>query len=232
MSREPLPDDSVAQRQLSTAKAVAALVPYFGGSISEVFAAILQPQIQKRRDEWFQSIADDLDKLIEKVQGIELQKVRENEQFTTALLNASQSAIRNHSKEKLDALKNAIVNVAAGSNLEENIQQLFLTWIDTLTPFHLRMLEFFRDPREYGEKIGKSFPNWSVGGPSQVIEHAFDDVLRNRAIYDQIIKDLQQRGLIGEFSPHTTMSGNGMFASRTTELGVAFLDFIKSPVSD
>lgn len=232
MARNQLPDNSVAQRQLATAKAVMTLVPYFGGSAAEAFAAILQPKIQKRRDEWFQAIADDLDKLIARVDQIELQKLREDDRFVTALLNASQSVLRDHSVEKREALKNAVLNVAAGIKLEDDLQQLFLNWIDGLTPIHLRVLAFFQNPRSYGECKEIQYPNWSMGVPAVVIEHTFKELLGRREIYDQVIADLQQRGLLSKFDAHTTMTTEGMFASRTTEIGNTFLDFIASPIQN
>jgi hypothetical protein len=60
------------------------------------------------------------------------------------------------------------------------------------------------------------------------------EALKNavRGLYDQIGKDLYNRGLIGTDGFHTVMSGSGVYAKRATELGEQFLKFITVPRMD
>lgn len=44
--------------------------------------------------------------------GLDLSTLQGNERFITAVMQASAAAIRTHQQAKLDALRNAIVNIA------------------------------------------------------------------------------------------------------------------------
>jgi hypothetical protein len=55
-------------------------------------------------------------------------------------MHATQAAIRNHQKEKLEALRNAVLNSAEKNALDEDIKLMFVSLIDTFTPWHLRIL--------------------------------------------------------------------------------------------
>jgi len=147
-------------------------------------------------------------------------------------MHASQAAIRNHQQEKLEALRNAVLNVASGNAPDEDLQLMFLNFIDTLTAWHLRILRFFQDPSGYGAARGVGYPNWSTGGLSSVMEHTFSELRGQRAFYDQIVNDLYSRGLMSSDASglHTTMTAAGMFTKRTTPMGEGFLAFVSSPL--
>jgi hypothetical protein len=57
-------------------------------------------------------------------------------------------------------------------------------------------------------------------------------VLRgNGEFYDQIATDLFARGMLNSPSfLHTSMTGNGMVAKRTTAIADGFLEFIAAPL--
>lgn len=62
-------------------------------------------------------------------------------------LQASVIALRTSQKEKLEALKNAILNIANGQNVDESLQIMFLSFIERFTVWHIRLLELFQIPR-------------------------------------------------------------------------------------
>ena len=95
-------------------------------------------------------------------------------------------------------------------------------------PEHLGILALFDDPQGWFSSANKQFPDLSMSGLSRVLEEAIPALRHQRDIYDQIWKDLYQRGLVNTDGLHTTMSGRGLQASRTSELGKAFLRFIQS----
>jgi len=118
------------------------------------------------------------------------------------------------------------VNAALPGAPDETMQQIFLNHVDNLTPWHLRILAFFDDPVGWGKTHHITYPNWTMGAPSLVLEQSMPELAGQRGFYDQIVSDLQQRGLLANFGLHTMMTANGMFSSRTTPLGRQFLDFI------
>lgn len=77
------------------------------------------------------------------------------------------------------------------------------------------------------QRHGTHNPGWSMGGVSAVLEHCFPHLRGRRDVYDQIVSDLQTDGLVGSGSfLHMTMTADGMFGSRTSTRGKAFLAFI------
>ena len=207
-------------------------IPFVGGPAVELFSALITPPLAKRRDNWIRSIAEGLEDLEKKVAGFKIDSLPGNDAFVTAVMHASQAAIRNHQQEKLEALRNAVLNVASGNAPDEDLQLMFLNFIDTLTAWHLRILRFFQDPSGYGAARGVGYPNWSTGGLSSVMEHTFSELRGQRAFYDQIVNDLYSRGLMSSDASglHTTMTAAGMFTKRTTPMGDGFLAFVSSPL--
>lgn len=152
--------------------------------------------------------------------------------FITTVMHASQTAIRNYQEEKLEALRNAVLNASLPNPPEEDIQLMFLNFVDALTTWHLRLLKFFENPQAWGQKHGISYPSWSIGAPSTVLEHTFPELRGRRELYNQLVKDLFSRGLMRAVSLDTMMSAQGMFASHVTAMGKQFIKFITSPLKD
>lgn len=224
------PKPSKGDTAHTLAKVVVSAIPWVGGPAAELFSAIITPPLTKRRDEWIESIGNGLKDLSIKVDGFSLDNLSQNEMFITTVMQATQVAIRNHQKEKLEALRNAILNAAMPNPPEEDIQMMFLNFIDTLTPWHLRILKFFDDPKKWYEKQNKPLLNLMMGGLSTVLEDSFPDLKGRRSFYDLLFKDLYSRGLTNTDSLHTTMSAEGLYVSRTTDFGKQFLSYIANPL--
>lgn len=156
----------------------------------------------------------------------------ENDQFIDIALEATQIALRTSTREKREALKNAILNVALPNPPEESLQNLFISLIDTLTVWHLKLLELFNDPQDYIQKHKLQSGNISMGAMSHLVENVFPELRGRRDLYDLIWKDLYSRALVTTDGLHTMMTGGGIVAKRTTQIGILFLEFIKSPIEE
>jgi hypothetical protein len=196
---------------------------------SKSFLPSLPPPLEKRRDEWIQSIAEGLLNLEREFETFKAESLSQNEVFITTLAQASNAAIRNHQPDKISALRNAVLNSALPNPPEEDLQLMFLNFVDSFTPWHLRLLKFFDDPARWAEENKIQYPPWSAGAPSKVLEFVFEELHGKREFYDQLVKDLFARGLMNADSLHAMMTAQGMTASRTTKIGKEFLDFITSP---
>lgn len=205
-------------------------IPVIGGPAAEIFSHIIVPPLTKRRDKWIESVAEGLKRLEEEVKGFKIEDLSKNDTFITTVTHATQAAIRNHQTEKLEALRNAVLNAALSNSVEEDTQLMFLNFVDSLTPWHLKVLKFFENPREWGQKYGITYPSFYMGGASTILEHTFPELSGRREFYDQLVKDLFSRGLMSTDSLHVTVSEQGMFASRTTAMGQQFISFITSPL--
>ena len=201
------------------AKAGLSAVPVVGGPAAELLQLLIQPPLEKRRAKWMADVGEKLKELEEK--GLKLEQLQANEEFVSAVMHASQIALRTHKAEKLDALRNAILNVATGQAPEEAIQHLLLDFVDSFTELHLRILKVFQAP--------KPPPSMGMGGLGHVLEQNIPELRGRRELYDQLWKDLYTRGLVTTDGLHVTMSGQGLAQKRTTGLGDAFLKFIERP---
>src|SRR5688500_5203479 len=113
MANESIPPSATAGDALhAVAKAGLSFIPYIGGPSVELFQYLVQAPLEKRRIEWMNYVGE---KLIElEARGVDIEKLRDNEEFITAVLQASQLAVCTHRQEKREALRNALFNIAAG----------------------------------------------------------------------------------------------------------------------
>lgn len=220
------PKMSAGDYAYGVVKAAVSAVPVAGGPASELLGLIFGPPLEKRRGEWLNELADAIREIQGRVAELTPEKLSQNEAFVTTALHASQIAIRTHQRDKRDALRNAVVSAALPDAPDETLQQIFLNYVESLTGWHLRILAFFADPRAWGRRHNIVYPNWTMGSPAVVLETSMRQLAGQRAFYDQIFADLDQRGLVTGGVLHTSMTSQGMFASRTTNLGDRFLRFI------
>jgi hypothetical protein len=200
----------------SAAKALIGSVPYAGNAAAEFFQILVQPSLERRRDEWMNDVADRLKKLEE--EGLTIEKLQAKEQFVSALMQATQISMRTHQKEKREALRNAVINSAKPNPPDEAMQQMFLAFVDNFTEWHIRLLKLFNAP--------PPVPGLSMGGLSTVLEHYYPEVRGRREFYDQVWRDLYIRGLVIGEHMHGTVSGRGLTQQQTTQMGAAFIKFI------
>jgi len=112
------------------AKMGLAAIPAFGGTAVEVFQFLIQAPIERRRDTFVQQLGEQFLEL--EANGIKLENLQQNEQFISAVLQVTQTALRTHQAEKLATLRNVIVNMAQGQTLEDTLLHILLSHIDTL----------------------------------------------------------------------------------------------------
>ena len=100
-----------------------------------------------------------------------------------------------------------------------------------LTPmaiWHLRILRLLDDPKRWFIENGRQ-PQFSGGSLSVVLIAAFPELDGRRYFNDLIVKDLYSTGLLGVETLYTMMSGSGMLAGRSTDIGKQFINFITHP---
>ncbi|MBN2181301.1 MAG: hypothetical protein JW715_05255 [Sedimentisphaerales bacterium] len=210
-----VPKKSAGDYAHTIAKAGLSSVPVFGGPAVELFQNVIQPPLGKRLNEWMRQVGEKL-QFLEK-QGQKLEDLQNNEVFISAVMHASQLALRTHKKEKLDALRNAVINIAKGQAPEEAIQHIYLDFVDSLTELHLRILKVIQSP---------SAPKGEIGSLSGVIEYNIPELGDKRELLNLLWKDLLSRDLVGGDSLDAVMIGNRWREKHTTKFGDEFLNFI------
>ena len=214
-----IPESSKGDVAHAIAKAGLSVIPIVGGPAVELFQLLVQPPLERRREDWMRSVGEKLQELESK--GIDLESLKENEQFISAVMHATQIALRTHETLKRDSLRNALTNIAIGQAPEEAIQHIFFELVDSLTELHIQILSVFQRP-EPPNSLG-------MGGLVHVLEGSIPNLRGRRELYDKLWKDLYLRGLINTDNLHVTMSGQGLRQKRTTELADEFLSFIREP---
>ena len=202
------------------AKAGIAALPLAGGSLNELLSLVLVPSLEKRRDKWLDDMAEAFRVLEAKVEDFKVENLRGNEAFVSVVMHSSQIALRNHQKEKLEALRNAVLNAALPDAAEQDLQHMFLTFVDSFTPRHLRLLKCLDESKViYSEKDLDGF---------------FPELKDQQDFYSQIIRDLHSCGLTTLLSPSddTVVDRHRIFDQNVTDLGKKFLHFITSPFED
>jgi hypothetical protein len=206
-------------------------IPVLGGPIKEFFNAAVKIPLSKHLIEWIEELYKEVQELEKKVDSFNLDSLSEDSVFATKFSYAVQLAIRNHQEEKLNALRNSLLNIAINkpADVEEAIQHLFLNYIDAFSIYHLKILKCLDNTKDWFKqnKLGnKKLP--SMGGVADLLKIAFPEL--KREFYDQIVKDLIDKGLLQDFAPHSLMSNPGTVSTWTTDMGKRFLAFITSPI--
>jgi hypothetical protein len=208
-SKKPFPQPSFDDVQYASRKGLASIIPLAGGVASELMGLLSSP-VAKRRDDWFSDLERRLRDLEGRIEGFRFDDLERNEQFVSATLQATQAALRTHQREKLDALRNAVLNIAvAKSNLPpDDTQLMFLNLIDRSTPTHLEMLSH--------------------------IENRANNPKPQSALNNQVVQDLDSQGLLTDARmyvarnrDYSDLLGSGNWG--VSSLGRQFLEFIKSP---
>lgn len=228
-------------------------IPVFGGGAAEIFGALVSPSHERRKQQFMQDVVDRLAELEAKGK-IRIEDLKDNEEFVSAATTAAHIALRNHRKEKLEALRNAVVNIAVGDAPDDTRQHMFLRMVDEFTPWHVRVMGLWRQPKLFIDRlVVKS------GLPREIVTIedftclAFPGLLEAQEILSVIYSDLRTRQLVqgswnDEFDStslgileamrnpenysRSMMKAGEAFLKRTTKLGDQFLSFITDPVSN
>lgn len=223
------PESSIKDHAHTLARAGIGSVPIIGAAGVELFQALITPPLEKRRQAWMEAVTEGLQRL-ENAELCNIDELSENEVFIDTVMYASQTVLRNNHKEKREALRNAVLNSALPNPPDESRQQMFIGWVDELTVWHLRILRFFADPVRWFQEQEREVPQYVFSSSlEQILTDAYPELAKERELCDQIGKDLYNRGLAGTDSLRVSMTANGAYQPRATELGKQFLQFITEP---
>jgi hypothetical protein len=208
------------------AKAGIASIPIVGAPASELFQLLVTPPLEQRRNAWMKDIGERLANL--EMEGkIDLPQLARNEIFIDVIVQTVQQAIKTSQEEKLAYYRNVVTNTALGEHPDISEIQIFLNLISDYTVWHIKILKLFDDiPKWYNEN-NKQVPS-IMGGLSSILENAFPELKGRSDFYNLIWNDLQRAGFHSSGSLQTIMTSQGLIASRTSEYGKRFLEFISS----
>ncbi len=216
-------------------RAVLSSVPFVGAPAIELFAFLVAPPLEKRRDEWIRSIAEGLVALENERPGFQIDALAEDETFLATLINASRAAIAASRDETRQALRNAVLNSPLPTAPDDIRQKIFIHWIDEFSAWHIKILEMFDDPGV--PEINLDDPAWwrtdiTLEYLADFIEEKFPEMRGHYSLYIQIVMDLHTRGLIANAFPERALATRLDSSPKLTPVGKEFLEFIRSPLKE
>jgi hypothetical protein len=200
-------------------------IPVIGSLASEIFGLIVTPPLEKRRATWMNEIASKLKELEEK-NLLVIDNLINNEQFLDVVLQATTHALKTSEEEKILAFQNAILNTALGQTPDKTVSQIYLNKLDSFTIWHIKILKFLDNPRQWFKIAQIQPPNLLMGTISHSIFLAFPELKNEDELLEIIWNDLSSSGFHNSGGLKTMMSGDGVLSERTTNFGKEFLKFI------
>ena len=210
--------------------AATSFVPGASFAVGAIVEHVVAAPLQKRRDEWFEQVGKGIQELQDRLEDFDSRTLAENDDFVSAVYEATQAAMKTTNEAKIEALRNGILNIAAGMTVEEVLRGTFFSLIDRLSPAHLRVLSLLADPSSSPEML-QAAKNVSMGAQYNIIREAIPETLISESVLARILSDLGRDGLAQTDGMKATGTAAVLLAKRTTEAGDAFLRFVSSPQS-
>lgn len=217
------PEPSIGDRGLAVVRAALGSVPVAGAALQELFAAIVTPPLERRRNDWMESVGEKLVRL-EEEHRTQLDSLSDNESFISVVMNATNAALRTHDETKLNALRNAVSNAACSDAPEDSLQLQFVAMVDQLSGWHLRLLEYLCDPTKY---IPATHPLWTAPLRDIVpgVEAHIPELGGRRDVILQLYEELYVRRLVLTRNPKV-LPGLTALGKRASPLGEALVDYV------
>lgn len=205
-------------------------MPFLGGLFGAAYSKILVPPLTKRTQEWMKIIYEGLLDLEMDIEGFTLESLSKKPLFTTTFLHCYTIALRTHHEEKLEALRNVVINAAKPTNVEDDVLLVFTNFIDTFTRWHIKILEYLENVDQVSDfkTTGRAFSSHAL---DSILDN-FSELKEDGTFTAQVIKDLQDHGLIKSDSDPDLIvserSEESTSISNTTTFGKRFLKIIHS----
>lgn len=178
-----------SDKNYNALKALISSVPTVGSLAVGFFDSYIVSPATQRIYKFLETLARELEELKSKIESVDF----ESPVFHTTVIQAYQIATRTHKEQKLEALRNIVLHSSIPRVLEEDVLAMFLNWIDVFTELHISTLKHLHYLDRYApEQLQTYFP---------MLE-------KNRAVYNQVLKDLEDRGLISLKEDYITEQDN------------------------
>ncbi|MGA0606578.1 hypothetical protein ACO2Q0_11300 [Phenylobacterium sp. VNQ135] len=202
-------------------------IPGIGAVAQEVLDKAVGNPLRRRQEDWFAGLGEALADLVARMDGLTADSLAADEVFVSTVAQASQQATATHSRVKREALRNIVLNTAAGVKLDNALLGSFLGYVQRFSEAHLKLLALMAHPMAdaaYAAEAKKVY----MGSVQGVVEAAHPDLSAAPGLLDRLYDDMSREGLLGG-SPKALCSASGVQAAQTTAYGNAFLDFIRAP---
>ncbi|NEP79064.1 MAG: hypothetical protein F6K39_13360 [Okeania sp. SIO3B3] len=174
---ELLKQGNSKDKNYNAKKALISAIPAIGSLAVTFYENYIKEPSSQRLHDFLVELVQKFSTLQEKIEAVSF----DNPTFHTTFLKAIRIAECEHQQEKLEALRNAVLNSAIPNSLKDDIQAIFLKWIDEFTVSHIRLLKMLDYIDNYNyEQFLANLP----------------DLEENHSFYNQVLLELRGKGLI------------------------------------
>ena len=225
---EPPKTSRTEEVALATVKGLLSELPVGGDLLSELADLFLNPA-DARKQRWMEAVSDALN-IIEERFKVLPQSLEQNQAFISLLYQASATAIRNHRREKIEALQNGIISSLDIDRFPEDTSHLFLRYIDELTVSHLSLLARFHADSEKLPSIKSIADLHAAFNPE--LEHPLEAENFRLFVFDLDSRSLIARGDLEDLPQYVSTQNYIMMEQsqakpiQLTGIGSLFLQFI------
>jgi len=204
------------------------MLPVVGSTMAVAFAYAVNYSFNKRLNHWFDELAAAVDDLQQQMdEPLAFEDLAQNETFVDAVINATRAAQATHAREKLEALRNGVLNSTLVGAPDDDEQARFFRLVEQFTPAQLLMLTYFDDPHGWFAARGIQPEQYMAGSRINGLQPALPE-FRNSDWAHLVAKDLADNSLlIAGLSG--MVSGSAVYDRLTTPLAQRFLRFIADP---
>lgn len=205
-------------------EAVAGVVPLAGGAITAAVIPAMQKRHARRMKLWLDTLASSIEQLQLDVRGLST-----DDRFLDTLIAATNAATNTAHAEKVQALRNAVLNSAeTESRPDEEMSVRFIRLVDEMNPTHLRLMSYFEDPKQWFDReVASSPPGLSTHRGLALIAMGWDRAEEDRLGW--LLEDLVTWRVLGVLNS-TNGTGTGLLEVKNlTSLGRAFMAYIRDP---
>jgi hypothetical protein len=212
-------------------------------ALQELLDAKIGAPLEKRREAWFVLLGAYLDKLDERVIGLDPESLGQNPEFVRVVTEVSQKAIQPNNKEKLEAFQNIVLNTALGVTssfevtLDDVMRGTFIGYVDRFSALHIAVLRLLANPTYPPEVKTRKYYSIEISLLEDALEVALpqtsynkDSRDRRNELIERVVADLTQEGLVKGVWYSNKFGGHPLQRYATT-FGDAFLEFISKPSS-
>ena len=203
----------------------------------------ITPSLAKKQEDWCNDLANRVRRLEE--QGFNTETLQNNADFSSAVVQAMRIVLTADQRVKLQALQNAVLNIAVDKTPNADRRHILLGYVSQLTAAHLKILNFLHNPIKWMDNFQLSVPLEDTPQLNKILDYVLPELNADTNFFSVLITDLFNRGLITRLLETTFNIGirpaqdrYGMgdaldpYQHITSSLGDEFLRFISSPLPD
>jgi hypothetical protein len=170
-------DSNNSDKDHNALKALISSVPAVGSLVISLYESRVVDPATQRVYNFLETLVREFEKLKSQIELVDFGSPA----FETTIIRASDIASRTHQEQKLEALRNIVLNSSIPRSLEYDILAMFLNWIDDFTELHISILTHLHYLDRYA--------------PEQ-LQIYFPMLEQKKFIYNKVLKDLADQGLI------------------------------------